>query len=120
MTFAAVFPNLQFVLVFGHAAPVKTREPFLAIALKQHASNWNMSEMVESIHFTDDFVLLPPFKEVPSTVPKPLRTHRISANQFGITRHLVDRIVSQSVAAPVRRKTLSATVIRVAFCNHNT
>lgn len=90
-----------FTIVFGHAAPVKSRESALPVAVEQHKSNWNMSEMVESIHFTDDFVLLPTpvtITQPKGTVPNPFLSQRISANQFGITRHLVDRIVSRPVS----------------------
>lgn len=75
-------------MVFGVAAPVKTREMSLPLAIDAHKSNWNMSAMVEELHFSDDFVLLPTNNQ---------SFERLVVKEFGVTRELAERIVNSQV-----------------------
>jgi cobalamin biosynthesis protein CobT len=79
---------------------VKSYEHLFLEALQNHEMNWNMSEMVQSIHFTDDFVVVPK-SQSPNVeaceVTHPFLASRIFAKQFGITQHLVDHIASRPV-----------------------
>lgn len=56
-----------------------------------------MSKMVEEIHFSDDFVLLPLPENASQFHTTTKGFQRVAAKEFGITRHIAENLIRSEV-----------------------